>query len=81
MPYRRESLEKALSEEGPVEALRAIAVAWSREGMGKKAIHDVFLELYKQLQDEERTREEDILGDVMDMIMDTYPPRNLNLPT
>jgi hypothetical protein len=74
------TLERALASENPVEELRAIALAWSKEGLGKKAIYAIFLRLYKRLQDEERTKEEDILGDVMDMIMDAYPPRNLNLP-
>lgn len=76
----RESLEAALVEQDPVAVLRAIAVEWSRAGLGRKAIHSIFLDLHKQLQERGGTKEEDILGDVMDMIMDTYSPMNLNLP-
>ncbi len=74
------SLEQALASGDPVESLRGIAVAWSRAGLGRRRIYEIFLELHTRLQDEGRTRDEDVLGDVMDMIMDAYPPRNLNLP-
>jgi hypothetical protein len=76
----KEPLIRALAEGDPITSLRNIAIEWSRSGMGKKAIYRAFYELYKDLQDQERIREEDLLGDAMDMIMDTYPGNNLYLP-
>jgi hypothetical protein len=73
-------LEKALSESNPVESLREIAVELSRSGLGKRKIYEIYFDFYQVLQNQERVKEEHFLGDVMDMIMNEYPPNNLNLP-
>lgn len=76
----REEFEAALTADNPVEALRSIAKSLSEEGYGRRQVYEIFLEFYKHLQDVGREEDENIVGDVMDMIMDTFVPFNLNLP-
>jgi hypothetical protein len=52
----------------------------SAEGLKQRDVYLKFLAFYVRLQDEERKKEEAVLGDVMDMIVDEYSPFNLNLP-
>jgi hypothetical protein len=69
-----------LSEPDPVPPLRKFAVDLSRDGLGQREIYLKFLEYYKQHLTPGQEDKVAVLGDVMDMIVDTYPPFNLNLP-
>ena len=74
-------IEKVLQDQlDPINALRELAMELSRKGYAKKAIYDLFFAKYVELQQQGRETEENLLGDVMDMIVDEYPPRNLHLP-
>jgi hypothetical protein len=72
--------ESTLAEADPVPGLRKFAQELSSQGLNQREIYLRFLAFYERLQTAEREREENILGDVMDMIVDTYPPHNLNIP-
>ena len=66
--------EAALREPDPIAPLRAFALELAAQGLRQGAVYDVFLTFYKYVQNTERWRDEALLGDVMDMIGDTYAP-------
>lgn len=72
--------ENFLAGKEPIEALRRFALDLSAQGLKQREIYLLFLSFYDLLQAAGRDTEEALLGDVMDMIVDTYPPFNLNIP-
>jgi hypothetical protein len=72
--------ESTLAEADPVSGLRKFAQQLSSQGLKQGEVYLKFLAMHAMLQTTGREREENFLGDVMDMIVDTYPPHNLNLP-
>jgi len=77
----QDDFERALKSENPISQLRQLALKLHSEGNDKQQIYDRFHDFYKYLQDNERGRDEDLLGDVMDMITGTYEPYNISFPT
>src|SRR5262249_476015 len=73
-------IEKALRDGDPIKTLRSLAVELSSKGHPKTKIYELFLAKYLDLQNQGRETAEHMLGDVMDMITDTYPSHNLHLP-
>jgi hypothetical protein len=76
----REDFERALASENSVEKLREFAMRLHAEGRNRQEIYEIFFEFYQHLQNNEREMEENLLGDVMDMIMGTFAPFNLHFP-
>ena len=79
MAELEKTLTEAMSSKEPIAALRLIALDLSERGYGKEEIYAGFFEFYKSVQAEGKEMEEEILGDVMDMIMGWFPPFNLKL--
>ena len=73
-------IEAAFTTGEPIAALRSLAIELSKAGHSRRHIYNLFHAKYVELQSAGREAEEHILGDVMDMIMDEYPPHNLRLP-
>ncbi|MBN1960367.1 MAG: hypothetical protein JW841_05435 [Deltaproteobacteria bacterium] len=71
--------ENALKSENPINALRELVIFLNQKGIMKQKIYNIFYDYYQFLQKTGRTVDENILGDVMDMIADTYPPFDLRL--
>jgi hypothetical protein len=71
---------RCLEAAKPIDALREIAVKLSKAGRKKREIYLTFLAFHMELEAEEKEDAAAILGDVMDMITDNYPPNNLGLP-
>ncbi len=83
MAEENEKFEAALRGGNPVEKLRNYALELSKTGVKRKPIYDMFLKFNLVLQDSNRERNEAVLGDVMDMITDSFAPdnpNNMNLP-
>lgn len=76
----RQRLKSGLKADQPTEALRHYALGLASQGLKRQAIYDLFFEFHEELAATGREADKDCLGDVMDMIMDTYPPFNLNIP-
>jgi hypothetical protein len=76
----RQRLEQALASARPVDALREFALELAARGLRRQSIYDLFFEVYKELQEAGRERDEQVLGDVMDMVTGTYSPYNLDIP-
>lgn len=76
----KEQIERALASAAPINDLRALATELSSSGLRRSEIYRIFYAYYKILQASGRQREEDVLGDVMDMVTDTYAGNNMNLP-
>jgi hypothetical protein len=76
----QEQIERALASSSPVEGLRAYAMDLSSQGLHRSEITKIFKDYYKILQDTNRQKDEDILGDVLDMLTGWYSGRNLELP-
>ena len=72
--------EAGFASSDPIESLRTFARELSSQGKKQKVIYRIFHAFYTRLMEEKRGNEENILGDVMDMIVDEYSPFNLNLP-
>ncbi len=79
-PDVRQRLEYCLRAEKPTEALRRYAVELASQGLRRQAIYNLFFELHNELERAGMEADKDCLGDVMDMIMGTYHPFNLNIP-
>lgn len=75
-----EEFERALAAVDPIKDLRAFAMQLSASGYKRREIYQFFLAFYVFLQDERRGHHENVMGDVMDMIVDRYPPHNMSLP-
>lgn len=75
-----ERIENALQTADPVEALRSLALALHAEGCRREQIVELFHGFYCTLQEQGRQREEDLVGDVIDMISGWYAGRNLEFP-
>jgi predicted metalloprotease with PDZ domain len=76
----QEEFEQAFKSPNPVETLRSLALQLHAQGRNKQEIYDIFYEFYQFLQAAERQTEEDLLGDVMDMITGTFAPHNITFP-
>jgi hypothetical protein len=75
----RDQIEAALASPDRIAALRAVALDLSGRGLSRRQVYEAFLEEYMRIQHEDRESEENDMGDVMDMICNTYHP-HLNLP-
>ena len=75
-----ERFEAALAADDPIEELRSVAIAFGQAGLLRSQILDRFLPFYLVLQEQGREREEQVLGDVMDMIAGYFCGFNLDLP-
>jgi hypothetical protein len=75
-----ERFEQAFQARIPRDSLCAYAVELSANGLKRSAILALFVDFHRMLQEQEREADEAILGDVMDMIANTFKPFNLNLP-
>lgn len=80
IPDQINRFERLIRERDPIESLRQYAIELSHSGMKRKEIYRIFLAFHEILQSQGRENEVAIIGDVMDMITDTYSPFNLNLP-
>jgi hypothetical protein len=72
--------EEALASEDPTAALRRLALDLASEGRGRRGVFKIFLDFDSFLQNEGRDYESALVGDVMDMISQHYPPFNLDIP-
>jgi hypothetical protein len=72
--------EIALKASDPIEALKTYAQELSIKGLKRKEVYNRFLDFYVILQNSNSQTDEIILGDVMDMIANTFSPFNLDLP-
>ena len=79
-PDQISEFQACLADTKPIDRLRQIAVRLSGEGMKQREIYLLFLAHHVALESQGEEDQAAVLGDVMDMITDTYPPFNLNLP-
>jgi hypothetical protein len=79
MEYQ-ERLETALQAANPIGALRSLALALHAAGCGREQIVEIFLGFHDTFQEQGRVREEDLIGDVVDMITGCYAGNNLEFP-
>jgi hypothetical protein len=76
-----DEFERALRADDPVAALRSLALSFADRGYKRQEVYNLFLPFYKFLQREDRGHDEDLLGDVMDMITGFCGPSyKLDLP-
>jgi hypothetical protein len=62
-----------------VEALRNLAISWSKNGMKKVEILRIFSEYHKVAQEQSKEEEGNALGDVLDMLTGYYTGQNLEI--
>ncbi len=76
-----EDIRKALGSKDPIESLRSFAIHLNKKGMNQDEIYDIFYKYYLDLQESSQNlqEDEDILGDIMDMITGWFVGKNLNL--
>jgi hypothetical protein len=79
-PAQSAEFRTCLADGNPIESLRRLALRLSGEGMRQREIYLLFLAYHVDLESKGETDRAAILGDVMDMIVDAYPPFNLGLP-
>jgi hypothetical protein len=63
-----------------LEALRAVAMDLSRQGLGRQAIYERFLAFDRRLQEQGRQVEQDILEDGMDILSGYFAGRDWGIP-
>lgn len=79
-PAQSAEFQACLTNAKPIDRLREIAIRLSGQGMKQRDIYLLFLAHHVALESQGEEDQAAILGDVMDMIVDDYPPYNLNLP-
>ena len=79
-PDQISHFERLINNGDAIKSLRQYAIELSRSGMKRKEVYRIFLTFHEILQSQGREDEVATIGDVMDMITDTYAPFNLNLP-
>jgi hypothetical protein len=72
--------KQALGAANPEESLRQIALELKRTGKKRQEVFDLFYRLWRDLSEPEDEDEQAIAGDVLDMISQFYPGKNLEIP-
>jgi hypothetical protein len=75
-----QQFEQALASENPTDALRRLALELASGGRRRREVFQLFLDFDSHLQDQGRDYESALVGDVMDMISQTFAPFNLDIP-
>jgi hypothetical protein len=79
-PAMTARLEAALHSGDPRQALREIVLELAAAGMQRAAAYEMFADFYGQLREQGRQNDEDLVGDVMDMITGGFAPFNIDFP-
>lgn len=72
-------IEEILQKQDPIDALRQFVIKLNTDGISKEEILREFSELHSVLQKNNRERDADIVGDVIDMITGWYKGKDLEL--
>jgi hypothetical protein len=78
MKYQ-EKIEKTIKSDNPIESLREFVISLNQKGLSKDDIYDILYQYFLYCQEFDKEEEENILGDVLDMITGWYSGKNLNL--
>lgn len=78
MEYQKE-IEKAIQSDNPIESLRCFVILLNQKGLSKDEIYNILYQYFLYCQEYGKEKEEDILGDILDMITGWYSGRNLEL--
>ncbi len=78
MEYKKE-IEKAINSNNPIESLKEFVLLLNRKGLSKNEIYNELNLYFLYCQEHNKDEEENILGDVLDMITGWYLGKNLDL--
>lgn len=78
MEYQKE-IEKAINSNNPIESLKEFVLLLNEQGLSKDNIYNILYKYFLYYQEDNKEEEENILGDVLDMLSGWYSGKNLNL--
>lgn len=78
MEYKKE-IEKAINSNNPIESLKEFVLLLNGKGLSKNEIYNELYLYFLYCKEHNKEEEENILGDVLDMITGWYLGKNLDL--
>lgn len=75
--YKKE-IEIAVRSGNPPEALKALAFQLSSKGLQNEEIYDIFYEMFIDYQLHNLAREEEWVGEILDMLTGHIPGENVD---